>query len=58
LQEGFNITILMLRIIDVVEYAKSFIQGLSDPLDKICFDFFKKNIGNVELNIDDNLSRI
>jgi len=58
LKEGFNITILMMRIIEVVDSARSFVQGLTDPVDKVCFDFFKKNIGNVEVALEDDLFMI
>lgn len=58
LKEGFNITILMLKIIEDVDSARQVIQTFSEPLDKVAFDFFKKNIGNVEVALDDDLFMI
>jgi len=34
LKEGFNITILMLKIIEDVDSARSFIQTFTEPIDK------------------------
>jgi len=58
LKEGFNITILMLRIIESIEEAKTIVQNFADSLEKLAFEFFKKNIGNVEVELDEDLYMI
>lgn len=58
LKEGFNITILMLLIISLIDDARSFVQNFQDFKDKLAFDFFKKNIGNVEVAMEDELFTI
>lgn len=48
----------MLQIISLIDDARSFVQNFQDFKDKLAFDFFKKNIGNVEVAMDDDLFTI
>lgn len=45
-------------IIAMIDDARSFVQNFQDFKDKLAFDFFKKNIGNVEVSIDEDLFTI
>jgi len=58
LKEGFNIAILMLHIINMIDDARMFVQNFHNLRDKQAFDFFSKNTGNVEIAIEDDLFTI